>query len=160
MAAAGGLAQWNEHPTLKALNTTIGAACRADSVKEATAEVRGLLSLGHTLWAYVYMRELYARNPDVYYATLLTEPALLLPVAYTPTVGEACQKFGLMPFHARGCYVSLSDRGNVEGVLREYARAMLPSRADGSYDCQCIVFSDGGRILGLGDLGAWGMGIA
>ena len=77
MAASGGLTQWNQHPTLKALNTTVGAACRANSVKEAVAEVRGLLSLGHALWAYVYMRELYARNPDVYYATLLSEPALL-----------------------------------------------------------------------------------
>ena len=59
-----------------------------------------------------------------------------------------------MPFHARGCYVSLSDRGNVEAVLREYAAANLPSRPDGSYDCQCIVFSDGGRILGPQGVGA------
>ena len=118
----------------------------------------------------------YAKNADLYYATLAADPALLLPVgiratftrtsyirtsypypltraqvAYTPTVGEACQKFGKMPFYSRGCYVSIQDRGNVKAVLQEYAEAMLPKKADGSYDCQCIVFSDGGRILGLGD---------
>ena len=52
------------------------------------------MGLGHNIWAYAYLRVLYNRNPDVYYATLLAEPNLLLPVAYTPTVGEACQKFG------------------------------------------------------------------
>ena len=80
-------------------------------------------------------------------------------MAYTPTVGEACQKFGKMPFYPRGCYVSILDRGNVKAVLQEYAEVMLPKDKDGKYECQCIVFSDGGRILGLGDLAAWGMGI-
>ena len=85
--------------------------------------------------------------------------SLLLPVAYTPTVGEACQKFGLLPMYPRGCYVALTDRGRIKEVLQAYADAMLPKDADGRPECQCIVFSDGGRILGLGDLGAWGMGI-
>ena len=79
------------------------------------------MSLGHNLWAYAYLRKLYAKNPNVYYATLAADPALLLPVAYTPTVGEACQKFGKMPFYSRGCYVSIQDRGNVKAVLQEYA---------------------------------------
>jgi len=84
---------------------------------------------------------------------------MLLPVVYTPTVGEACQKFGKLPFYNRGCYVSIADRGNFRAVLEDYAQAHLARGADGGYQCDCIVFSDGGRILGLGDLGAWGMGI-
>lgn len=64
-----------------------------------------------------------------------------------------------MPFYSRGCYVCIEDRGNFVAVLRDYAAAHLAQRADGTYECDCIVFSDGGRILGLGDLGAWGMGI-
>merc|ERR1719412_3351470 len=59
----------------------------------------------------------------------------------------------------RGCYLSITDRGRLKDVLQEYAEAMLTKAADGKYLCDCIVFSDGGRILGLGDLGAWGMGI-
>ena len=135
------------------------AACTATTVAEALVEIKGIMLLGHNLWAYAYLRTLGAVNPTIYYGLLAADPALLLPVAYTPTVGEACQKFGLMPFHPRGCYVSLEDRGNLKAVLAEYAAAMLPKAADGTPECQCIVFSDGGRILGLGDLGAWGMGI-
>jgi len=102
---------------------------------------------------------LYNKNDNLYYKLLLAAPSLLLPCCYTPTVGEACQKFGKIPMFPRGCYVSLADRGNAKAVLKEYAEAMLPKKQNGDYDCQCIVFSDGGRILGLGDLGSWGMGI-
>lgn len=77
--------------------------CQATTVEAAAAEVRAIMSLGHLLWAYAYMRMLYARAPDVYYGLLLAQPAMLMPVVYTPTVGEACQKFGLMPFYNRGC---------------------------------------------------------
>merc|ERR1711871_1188309 len=94
-----------------------------------------------------------------YYAALIHNPPMLLPVVYTPTVGEACQKFGKMPFYPRGCYVTISDRGNFKNVLEDYAAAHLSKGTDGKYMVDCIVFSDGGRILGLGDLGAWGMGI-
>merc|ERR1719456_1707909 len=84
------------------------------------------MSLGHNLWAYAYLRALSAKNVDLYYGMLLAEPALLLPVAYTPTVGEACQKFGCMPLFPRGCYVSVTDRGNLKAVLQEYAEQNLP----------------------------------
>ena len=151
--------RWNSHPSLSQLQTMLSAACTATTVAEALVEIKGIMLLGHNLWAYAYLRTLGAVNPTIYYGLLAADPALLLPVAYTPTVGEACQKFGLMPFHPRGCYVSLEDRGNLKAVLAEYAVAMLPKAADGTPECQCIVFSDGGRILGLGDLGAWGMGI-
>lgn len=159
--AAVGMSKWNEQPDVKALCQTLEVMCQATTVQEAVAEIKGIMSLGHNLWAYAYLRILSAKNTDLYYGLLLAEPALLLPVAYTPTVGEACQKFGRLPFYPRGCYVSITDRGNVKAVLQEYAEAMLTKRRDNleQYDCQCIVFSDGGRILGLGDLGAFGMGI-
>jgi malate dehydrogenase (oxaloacetate-decarboxylating)(NADP+) len=159
--AALGMSKWNQQPDVKALCHTVDAMCQATTVVEAVAEIKGIMSLGHNLWAYAYLRALSAKNVDLYYGLLLAEPALLLPVAYTPTVGEACQKFGRLPFYPRGCYVSISDRGNVKGVLKEYAEAMLKRKEDNAeqYDCQCIVFSDGGRILGLGDLGTFGMGI-
>ena len=159
VAAFGGLAKWNAQPRLAQQIKMLNAACTAATVAEALEEVRGIMNMGHNLWAYSYLRKLYAKDPNLYYGALAADPALLLPVAYTPTVGEACQKFGKMPLYSRGCYVSILDRGNVKAVLQEYAEAMLPKRTDGKYDCQCIVFSDGGRILGLGDLAAWGMGI-
>mmetsp|Transcript_25454 Transcript_25454/g.64711 ORF Transcript_25454/g.64711 Transcript_25454/m.64711 type:complete len:523 (+) Transcript_25454:409-1977(+) len=104
---------------------------------------------------------LYSKRPDVFYATLLMKPSLLLPVVYTPTVGEACQKFGKMPLYERGCYCSIADRGSLKETLAGYAaKHMRPAEgAPGKYVVDCIVFSDGGRILGLGDLGCWGMGI-
>jgi len=89
----------------------------------------------------------------------MAQPAELLPAVYTPSVGEACQKFGKLPLYRRGCYLSIADRGNFKKVLEEYAEAELQMAPNGQYLCDCIVFSDGGRILGLGDMGAWGMGI-
>ena len=65
----------------------------------------------------------------------------------------------MLPFFPRGCYVSICDCGKVKEVLLEYAEAMLTKDENGKFECQCIVFSDAGRILGLGDLGCWGMGI-
>ena len=159
VAAFGGIARWNAQPRLDQQIKMVDAACTAATVAEALEEVRGIMNMGHNLWAYSYLRKLYANDAMLYYGALAADPALLLPVAYTPTVGEACQKFGKMPLYSRGCYVSILDRGNVKAVLQEYAEAMLPKGTDGKYDCQCIVFSDGGRILGLGDLAAWGMGI-
>lgn len=157
--AAGSLAAWNAQPNLAQMQRMLAGACQASTVEEALAEIRNLMGFGTKIWAYMYLRKLFERSPDIYYSTLLRDPALLLPVAYTPTVGEACQRFGHMPLYARGCYVSLRDRGNVRAVLVDYARKMLGTGADGRFECECIVFTDGGRILGLGDLGTFGMGI-
>merc|ERR1719321_2585889 len=118
-----------------------------------------MIELDHHLWSYMYMRMLVAKDLDLGFKTILQQPAQLLPIMYTPTVGEVCQKFGTLPLYARGCYISIEDRGNIKAVLEEYASEMLPKGPEGKPLCDCMVFSDGGRILGLGDLGTWGMGI-
>jgi hypothetical protein len=160
VADAGSIDDWHsKHPELLQLRDLLDGMCTATTVAEALAAVRGILLLDHPLWAYAYLRMLYHKQPHLYFGTLLASPEELLPIVYTPTVGEACQKFGRMPFYPRGCYVSLSQRGYVRAVLEEYAAAHLPRNSDGRFECQCVVLSDGGRILGLGDLGAWGMGI-
>jgi malic enzyme len=161
IASAGGLDQWNGATAESAaLARMIDGMVRATTVDEALAEVGAILSLGHPIWAYAYMRALHARDERLYFEALLADPERLLPVVYTPTVGEACQKFGALPARARGCFVSLAERGRVKDVLREYALAAgVPRGADGHFLIEAIVLTDGGRILGLGDLGAWGMGI-
>jgi len=81
VAAAGGITKWNEQPTLAQQIKMLDAACTATTVAEALTEVRGIMSLGHNLWAYSYLRKLYAKNANVYYGTLAADPALLLPVS-------------------------------------------------------------------------------
>ena len=82
VAKAGGVAAWNAQPSIAQQVKMLDAACTATTVAEALAEARGIMSLGHNLWAYAYLRKLFAKNPNVYYATLAADPALLLPVSF------------------------------------------------------------------------------
>ncbi|HEX3399454.1 MAG TPA: NAD-dependent malic enzyme [Acetobacteraceae bacterium] len=108
-----------------------------------------IANLGDDLQKYLVLSDLQARNERLFYAVLMSDPATYMPLVYTPTVGEACQKFGHIFRSARGMYLPISAEGRLQEILRNW-----PEK-----DVRFIVVTDGERILGLGDLGAGGMGI-
>jgi len=98
---------------------------------------------------YIFLTGLHDRNVTLFYRVLMEHLTEMTPIIYTPTVGYACQQFGHIYRKNRGMYISLHDKGRVAAVLDNWP----------SDEVDIIVISDGSRILGLGDLGANGMGI-
>jgi malate dehydrogenase (oxaloacetate-decarboxylating)(NADP+) len=108
-----------------------------------------IANLQDDLLKYLVLSDLQSRNETLYYSVLMSDPATYMPIVYTPTVGEACQKFGHIFREPRGIYLPITARGRLKELLSNW-----PEK-----DVRFIVVTDGERILGLGDLGAGGMGI-
>src|SRR5437588_2215569 len=113
---------------------------------------RVMQQLGHKttdLERYIYLVNLLDNDETLFYRVLMSDPVRFLPIVYDPTIAEACLKFGHISRRARGLYRSITRKGHVKEVLRNWP----------VQDVRVICVTDGGRILGLGDLGANGMGI-
>ncbi len=122
----------------------------ADTLETQIARVHAQLAvLDNDLQKYLFLSDLQVRNEVLFYAVLMSDPAAFMPLVYTPTVGEACQKFDHIFRAARGMYLPISARGRLGDVLGNWPQP----------DVRFIVATDGERILGLGDLGVGGMGI-
>jgi malate dehydrogenase (oxaloacetate-decarboxylating)(NADP+) len=98
---------------------------------------------------YIYLISLYDINEKLFFRLIMSDPMYFLPIVYDPTIAEACLKFGHIYRKPRGLYLSITRRGHVKEVLKNW-----PEK-----DVRVICVTDGGRILGLGDIGANGMGI-
>lgn len=98
---------------------------------------------------FIYLMNLLDTNQTLFYRTLMSDPARFLEIVYDPTIGEACLKFDHIMRRPLGMVVSITRKGHVKEVLRNW-----PVK-----DVRFICVTNAGRILGLGDLGANGMGI-
>ncbi|CAI5741910.1 unnamed protein product [Peronospora destructor] len=124
-----------------AVSTTVFETARA------MAAIRRKIS---PIEKYIFMQNMQNINEDVYYCMLIEHTSELLPIVYTPTVGQGCQEFSHnYTQQPRGLFISVNDIGHVAEILDNW-----PEK-----DIRAICFTDGERILGLGDQGANGMGI-
>ncbi|MBA3535468.1 MAG: NAD-dependent malic enzyme [Tatlockia sp.] len=120
------------------------------NIKEQSARsYKAFQSKGSDLEKYMYLRDLQDSNETLFYNLLCEHITEMMPIVYTPIVGDACLRFSHIYRRPRGLFISYPDRERIEQILAN-------SRFD---QVKVIVVSDGERILGLGDQGAGGMGI-
>ncbi len=98
---------------------------------------------------YIFLSGLQDRNDRLFYRLVIDNFEEIMPLIYTPTVGQACKEFANIYRRGKGFYVTVNDRGRIREILDNWPHE----------EVRIIVITDGERILGLGDLGASGMGI-
>ncbi len=116
--------------------------------EQAARFLTNLRGLPNDLEKYIALNSLHDRNEALFFRVICDNIDEIQPLIYTPTVGLACQRYGLIFQRPRGMFISADDRGRIAELL-----------ANWPYQAKLIVVTDGERILGLGDLGAHGMGI-
>jgi len=106
-----------------------------------------------TIEKYNFLTVIRYTNEILFYHLLTTNMVEMVPIVYTPTVGQACVEFGQHYKWAEGMYITPKDKGQIRSILNNWKRG-------GEEGVSIIVVTDGSRILGLGDLGAGGLGIS
>ena len=123
---------------------------RVSSVEEQISRLEEVIASQPTaLGKYLILDGIHSSDEIAFFRLVIKNIEEYMPLIYTPTVGEACQKFSHIFRYARGLYVSINDRGRVRELIKN-----VPT-----HNVEMIVVTDGQRILGLGDLGINGMGI-
>lgn len=98
---------------------------------------------------YIYLANLLETNETLFFNLIMNNPAKFLPLVYTPTVGEACEKLGHITRRTRGLFITIDQKDRIKEILQNWPQENV----------RFTVVTDGGRILGLGDLGVCGLGI-
>ena len=116
---------------------------------QLTRTLESMRRKAYDIERFIFLQALLGRNERLFYRLAVDHVEEVLPLIYTPTVGQACQEFAHIFRQPKGLYISAEDRGSVRSVIANWPEQ----------DVRVVVITDGERILGLGDLGANGMGI-
>lgn len=121
-----------------------------DLAKQQTRVLENMRRKEFDIERYIFLSALQERNQTLFYRTLIDNIEEIMPLIYTPTVGQACKEFAHIFRKPQGFYITPEDKGDISDILGNWQEN----------DIRIIVVTDGERILGLGDLGANGMGIS